>query len=157
MKEYILRINTKRDFELFYGNDKIYVKRKFNGFVFNIEIYLNEKLLFKYRISQILFYRKVILENIDKHYNIKIVKDSILKSTIFQYKNSTLKVKSTGFIRPSYKVYSAEKLVLTCKIPEFYKFSDKNKIILIDKNDSNNLIYVFCFLISFSEFDMGVG
>lgn len=156
MKKYILLINTKRDFELLYGNKKIYVKRKFGGFVFVSKVYINEELVLKSIIKQVIFYRRTKVENFSNIVNIRLERDKVFGDNIYMYNNQKLIIKSKYIGNPNIEIYKENQLVLQLIAPNLFRMSNKYTIILSDDKDEDNLFYILCLLCDFAGFDIAV-
>ncbi|RMZ59631.1 hypothetical protein D1632_08350 [Chryseobacterium nematophagum] len=151
MTEYFFEMINKGDFLLYMDGKEIFIKRKFGGFVFTSNMFIDKKLVLTSKLTQILFYRKLKITFSESNLGINLINNhtfNINKETI-SYKSKALN------FNPNYSFYSNGNLILECYMPKV--FSSKKQYKLLIYNENENIIqYILCFFIIFSLDDIAI-
>lgn len=149
MQEVIFNVINKSDYLLFLDNNEIYVKRSFGGFTFISEIYINNKLMIKSKLIQILLYRK--LKIVESKITNKI---HLINNNTFKVNNEIITYKTKILSKnPNYSFYSNDVLILECYVPPLLAAKNQYRLKLYSENE-NLILYIICFFIIFSLNDI---
>ncbi|WP_370901512.1 hypothetical protein [Chryseobacterium gossypii] len=151
MTEYFFEMINKGDFLLYIDGKEIFIERKFGGFVFTSNMFIDKKLVLTSKLTQVLFYRKLKITFSDLNPEIKLVNNntfSISKKTI-SYKSKALN------FNPNYSFYSNGNLILECYMPKIFSSKKQYRLLVYDVNE-NIIQYILCFFIIFSLDDIAI-
>lgn len=151
MTEYFFEMINKGDFLLYIDGKEIFIERKFGGFVFTSNMFIDKKLVLTSKLKQVLFYRKLKITFSEPDLGINLINNHTfnINKEIISYKSKALN------FNPNYSFYSNGNLILECYTPKIFSSKKQYKLVIYDENE-NLIHYILCFFIIFSLDDIAI-